>query len=188
MQKFRRPWAFCSGCYLCSWTYGGSCYWPTAAWFWEVFCDPFNFSIVGVDPTFNLGKFSVTPIVYRHLLLEDAKSHKAPLVLGPMLIQHRKQFRTYHYFLSTVVGLRPELSHIQAVGTDGEKALVDATGKCFPHASQLRCFRHLQQNIESCLRDKQFPQNAITEYTWENFGFVNSDDVVHEGLVDPTHQ
>ena len=48
-------------------------------------CDPFNLSIVGVDPTFNLGEFSITPIVYRRLLLEDAKSHK---VLGPMLIQH----------------------------------------------------------------------------------------------------
>ena len=51
-------------------------------------CDPFGFSIVGVDLTFNLREFSVTPIVYRHLLLEDAKFHKAPLVLGPILIHH----------------------------------------------------------------------------------------------------
>ena len=86
--------------------------------------------------------------------------------------------------MSTIVGLRSKLSHVQAVGTDGEKALVDATEKCLPHASQLRCFRYLQQNIQSYLREKQFPQNAITEYTQEIFGFVNSDDVVHEGLVD----
>ena len=27
-------------------------------------CDPFLFSILGIDPTFNLGEFSVTPTVY----------------------------------------------------------------------------------------------------------------------------
>ena len=86
--------------------------------------------------------------------------------------------------MSTIVGLRPKLSHIQAVGTDGEKALIDAIEKCFPHASQLRCFRHLQQNVEMYLRDKQFPQSAITEYTREIFGYVDSESTVHEGLVD----
>ena len=69
-------------------------------------------------------------MVYRLLLLEDTKSHKPPLVLGPLLIHHRKQFKTYHYFLSTIVGLRPGLSRIQAEDTDGEKPLVDAIKKC----------------------------------------------------------
>ena len=86
--------------------------------------------------------------------------------------------------MSTIVGLRPKLSNIQAVETDGEKALVEAIGKSFPHASQLRCFRHLQQNIETYLRDKQFPQNAISEYTREIFGFVDPGNAVHEGLMD----
>ena len=49
-------------------------------------CHPFKFSVLGIDPTFNLGEFSVTPIVYRHLLLEYSKSHNNPLVLGPLLI------------------------------------------------------------------------------------------------------
>ena len=83
----------------------------------EIFCcDPFKFSILGIDPTFNLGEFSVTPIVYKHLLLKDSKSHNNPLVLGPLLIHHRKQFCSYNYFLSTIVGLRPKLTYIQAVG------------------------------------------------------------------------
>ena len=131
-------------------------------------CDSFKFSILGIDPTFNLSEFSVTPIVYRHLLLEDGKLHNNPLVLGPLLIHHQKQFCTYNYFLSTIVGLRPklscvqavgtdELSCVQAVGTDGEKTLVDAIEKSFPHASQLQCFRHLQQNVETYLRDKTVP-------------------------------
>lgn len=36
-------------------------------------CDPYQFSVFGVDPTFCLGDFSVTPSVYRHLL-EDTKT------------------------------------------------------------------------------------------------------------------
>ena len=114
-------------------------------------CDPFKFCVIGVDPTFNLGQFSVIPMVYRHLLLEDTKSHKPPLVLGPLLVHHRKQFRTYNYFLSTLISLRPGISSIQAVGTDGEKLLVDALARNFPYASQLRCFCHLQQNLETHL-------------------------------------
>ena len=27
-------------------------------------CDPFRFSTLGIDPTFNLGEFSVTPIMH----------------------------------------------------------------------------------------------------------------------------
>lgn len=107
-------------------------------------CDPFHFCVFGVDPTFNLGDFSVAPTVYRHLLLEDRKSSHSPLLLGPMLVHYHKQFRSYHYFFATLVGLRPA---VQATGTDGEKSLVDALAHSFPHARQLQCFCHLQQNI-----------------------------------------
>ena len=87
-------------------------------------CDPFRFCIFGVDPTFNLGDFSVTPTVYRHLLLEDPKTSQSPLLLGPMLVHYHKHFRSYHYLFSTLVGLNPKVSAIQATGTDGEKCLV----------------------------------------------------------------
>lgn len=69
-------------------------------------CDPFRFCTLGVDPTFNLGDFSVTVAVYRHLLLEDQKSSQSPLLLGPMVVYYHKQFRSYHYFFSTLVGLK----------------------------------------------------------------------------------
>ena len=53
-------------------------------------CDPFNFCICGIDPTFNLGEFSVTPMVYRHLLLENPQTGRSPILIGPMLIHSRK--------------------------------------------------------------------------------------------------
>ena len=130
-----------------------------------------------------MGEFSVTPTVFKNVLVEDTKTHNSPIVLGPLLVHYHKTFRTYNYFFSTLIGLRSSLRSIQAIGTDGEKALADALTESFPHAIHLRCFRHLQQNIESHLRGNQFPSTAIREYVKEIFGWRNND-TVYEGLVD----
>jgi len=101
-------------------------------------CDAYTFCIFGVDPTFNLGNFSVTATVYQNLLLENPKTNMPPVVLGPLFVHYHKQFCNYHHFFSTLIGLQPKVSGIQAVGTDGESALINAASQNFPHASQLR--------------------------------------------------
>jgi len=88
-------------------------------------CSPFEFCILGIDPTFNLGDFSVTPTIYRHLLLQNSTG-QCPLLLGPMLVHYSKEFCSYNYFFSTVVALNQKITCVKAVGTDGEKSLVDA--------------------------------------------------------------
>ena len=120
-------------------------------------CNPFNFSILGIDPTFNLGEFSVTPIVYQHLLLQSSHTGLSPLMLGPILVHYRKEYRSYNYFLSTLCVLNRKLSGVKAVGTDGEKNLADAVLNNFHQAAHLRCFRHLQQNVEMHLQEHHFP-------------------------------
>ena len=147
-------------------------------------CDPFLFSILGIDPTFNLGEFSVTPTVYRHLLLHDAIIGKSPLLLGPLLVHQRKQFRNYNYFFATLNGLSKEVAAVKAIGTDGESALVEAAIRNFPQAAHVRCFRHLQQNIEQHLREEQFPPAAIKLIVGDIFGHTYSDGTYNEGLVD----
>ena len=147
-------------------------------------CDPFCFSILGIDPTFNLGEFSVTPTVYRHLLLCDPHTGQSPLLLGPILVHQRKLFRNYNYFFSTLNGLKQELTAVKAIGTDGEKNLVDAAIRNFPQAAHVRCFRHLQQNIEQHLREEQFPPTVIKLLVGDIFGCSHSDSTYHEGLVD----
>ena len=89
-------------------------------------CNPFNFIILGIDPTFNLGNFSVMPIVYQHLLLQSNRTGKLPLMLGPLLVHYRKEYHSYNYFLSTLCALNRKISAVKAVGTDGERNLVDA--------------------------------------------------------------
>lgn len=118
------------------------------------------------------------------MLLENKQGGTSPLLLGPILVHYRKQFRSYNYFLSTLIGLKPGISSVKGVGTDGENNLVEAVRRNFPQASHIRCFRHLQQNIEMHLRDKQFPQKTIKEYIHDIFGWAETNSTYHEGLVD----
>ena len=61
-------------------------------------CDPKLFSIVGVDPTFNLGDFSVIVTTYRHLQLLN-RSTKKPVLVGPILVHQRKTMQSYHFLV-----------------------------------------------------------------------------------------
>ena len=90
------------------------------------FCThPTDFSVLTVDPTFNLGAFDVTPTTYRHLLLENVRSGSPPVLIGPTLVHYRNTFHTYLFFAASLIGLQPALEKVRAFGTDGEKALAD---------------------------------------------------------------
>jgi len=88
------------------------------------FCtDPNQCCVFGIDPTFNLGEFSVTVITYRHLQLMDRQTKRPPILVRPMLIQQKKTMESYHFLASGIVGLCPQLNSLVAFGTDGEKAI-----------------------------------------------------------------
>ena len=104
--------------------------------------DSTNFVPIGVDPTFKLGDFFVTPIVFTLQMLVSKQSGKSPVYLGSILIHQTQKFSAYHYFASQIVALKPELRYIQAIETDGGTALYNALKLVFPMASHLRCFIH----------------------------------------------
>ena len=148
------------------------------------FCTgPDNFTIMGVDPTFNLGCFYVTVTTYSHLLLEKRADGRAPTFIGPMLVHQTKDYAAYSYFFSTLIDLNKNLQNLCAFGTDGEKNLSDALARHFPFAAHVRCFRHLQRNVEDYLTEKKFPKAASTEYIQEIFGHRVCE-IYYEGLVD----
>ena len=105
-------------------------------------------------------------------------------MLGPMLVHYKKEFRNYNFFLSCLVGLRHSLANVRAVGTDGERSLIDAIHQQFQEAVQLRCFWHLSRNIEQHLQEEKLPKSAIQMYVSDVFGADSADSVHHEGLVD----
>lgn len=48
--------------------------------------DPSQFSVMGVDPTFNFGDFNVTLIAFRYMLLEHRNEGHSLILLGPLLV------------------------------------------------------------------------------------------------------
>ncbi len=61
-----------------------------------------NFSILGVDTTFNIGDFFVTLTTYRHLMLLT-KMGVEPVMLGPTLLHEHKTFTSYFKLPSTMI-------------------------------------------------------------------------------------
>ena len=141
-------------------------------------------TVLCVDPTFDLGSFHVTVMSYRHLMLGSRRGSergKHPVMLGPLFIHQRKQFSSYHFFISQLVGLRPALQNIKAVGTDGEQALVSALATQFKSAIPLRCFLHVRGNLETKLSELKLPKAIIQEFIWDVFG---NPALLQLGLVD----
>lgn len=147
--------------------------------------DENKFSIFTTDTTYNLGDFYVTPTTYRHLMLSDITSQKHPVMAGPVLVHQRKNFLSFNYFANTLIGFEKKLIHVQAFGTDGDHALIEAFGHNFPHAKQLRCFIHMKKNIESKLKENGLPSSISQEFISDIFG-KNMGGIYEEGLVDAT--
>jgi hypothetical protein len=108
-------------------------------------CDESQFVCVGVDPTFKLGAFFVTPLVFALRMLVTKQHGKSPTYLGPMLIHQTQKFSSYHFFASQLAGLRKEVRNVRAIRTDGEIALYEAFLQVFPNAIHLHCFSHFKK-------------------------------------------
>ncbi len=97
-------------------------------------------------------------------------SGKPPVMFGPMFIHVRKDLATYHFFTSTLIGQRRELSSLKAFGTDGEQALENALAATFPSAQHVRCFLHFRGNIERKLQDLGLPRAVSNEIVKDIMG------------------
>ena len=71
---------------------------------------------------------------------------------------------------------------MQAFGTDGDKALVEAFAHNFPFATHLQ---HVKRNILSKLKDHGIPSSVSEEFISDIFG-KRVGDRYKEGLVDST--
>ena len=106
-----------------------------------------------VDPTFNFGKYEVTPFTYRHLLLKSQRTGVPPVFLGPTALHHSKERTTYLKVVTAVAANCPNLANnARGYVTDGEEALYSALGEVMKSATALRCFNHFQQNCKAKLK------------------------------------
>ena len=149
------------------------------------FCTiPGEACVLGIDPTFNLGKFYVTVTTYTYLHVESKISHSPPTFFGPMFVHTEKKYETYYHFFSTLLKLEPKICDIVAVGTDGEQAIVKSLEALFPdNLIHLRCFVHMRDNIRRKLSDMLFPHSAQNIIFHDIFG-LQQGSVYTKGLVD----
>lgn len=112
---------------------------------------------ISIDPTFNFGAFEVTPLTYRHHIVESKSKNFAgkwnpALLLGPTLIHHSKTEDVFDTGLR-VMSRKTELSSAKiGIVTDGEEALIKACKNNFPKSISLRCTNHFKENCKDFLK------------------------------------
>lgn len=110
------------------------------------FCtSPIQSSLMSIDPTFDFSKFAVTPITTHHLMLKSRQTGNHRIMLGPVMIHHRKTYKTYYTLASRVTAANPKLKDIKGIVTDGEEPLQNSFLHVFSNAQPLWDFRHFRQ-------------------------------------------
>ena len=140
-------------------------------------------SVMTIDPTFNIGKFSVTPATYQDLLLVSKRTGEHPICIGPILISQNLTKDVYSDFVYCIQKNCPGLKEgLRAFETDGEKALEQTFSEGFPSSTKLRCMAHFRDNVKDHLKtvDMKVRNNIVNQI----FGYNTGDGVYHEGMVD----
>lgn len=108
------------------------------------FCCKERGCVLGMDITFNLGKFHVTPIVYKDLSEMKRLTGDHPICFEQTFVRTKSTTKAYSAFLHDIAD---ELSDTQisnlTIDTDEELAFECAIKKCLPGATQVLCAKHL---------------------------------------------
>ena len=118
-----------------------------------------NLSVFSIDPTFDLGAFSVTTTTYEHLNLINRRSGVNPVMIDPLLIHQKKERVTYNIFTDYLLNSRHQLRNLQVLGTDGEVALSSPFLERCPQLIHLHCFNHFKNNIVNHLKSVGVDKN-----------------------------
>ena len=134
-----------------------------------------------VDPTFNFGRFEVTPYSYKHLFLKSSRTNETPVFLGPTAIHYSKNKPVFKKITAAVAMNSPGLSEkCRGFITDGERALHEALSETMKKSTGLRCFNHFRRNCKEKLNSlgirKQQEQKVFIDTVFEREGILGADD------------
>jgi hypothetical protein len=101
-----------------------------------------------IDPTFNLGEFVVTPIVYNNLKLIHRRTGDCQTFLGSVRMHQTKTESSFDFFVSSIVSLRNTLDNILFSGTDDECSIFNSLSRYMPISKNLQCKRHVRLNLK----------------------------------------
>ena len=129
------------------------------------FCThPGNFCVLGIDPTFKLGKFCYHNNLHRFAPGEQ-KNPCVTHIFWCYISAHREELlEAYYHFFTTLLKLEPKLAGICASGTDGEEALIKALRTGFSEdLILLRCFIHMKDSLRHKLTEMLIPEKYREE-------------------------
>ena len=136
-------------------------------------------SVLGIDVTFNLGRFYVTLCTYQNFKVVNERG-RHPIMVGPALIHSSKDQSNFDILFQEITNRKPALAtSLRAYGTDGEQALSNAAAPAFPFATHLRCANHLRDNITTHLRKQLLPEAVIKEVLSDTFGTASEKGLIH---------
>jgi hypothetical protein len=138
-------------------------------------------TVLGIDKTFNLCDMHVTLSVYKQLTVVKSTTKQNPIFLGPIYIHDNSDFETYcHFFHHLKMKLYDGQSLSKLViGSDDERAMVNAVTTAFPESTHILCTRHLRQNCNKKLEDDQIGKTDrldILNRIFGDHGIVDADD------------
>ena len=142
---------------------------------------------ISIDPTFNHGKFEVTPVTYRHQFILSKSKNIAgqwnnAIMLGPTIVHHGKSDETYDRALKEVCRKTKLAAKKIGIVTDGEQALINACKANFPKSVRMRCTKHFRENCRDYLRSigikSDISQAPFLEAVFGENGLVESTDKV----------
>lgn len=136
---------------------------------------------LSVDPTFNFGRFEVTPCSYKHLLLKSRRTNETPVFLGPKAIHYSKTKLVFKKIATAVATNSPGLSEkCRGFITDGELALHDALSETMRNSTGLRCFNRFHRNSKEKLNGlgirKQQEQKVFLDTVFEEESVLGAED------------
>ena len=139
-------------------------------------------TVLGVDKTFNLFDMHVTVTCYKQLSVTKEGKAEPPLFIGPIFIHDNSDFDTYcNFFFDLKIKLTNVDTSNLVIGTDDERALVNAIKTAFPQSHHILCFRHLRQNANQKLTDDavdKYDKGKILDKIFGDDGSLNADDTI----------
>ena len=150
----------------------------------DKFCtNPRHFSVFHVDPTFDLGPFSVTATQYKHLLLVNRQSGKHPVMVGPLLVHQKKEKLSFKLLVDSLVDQEPRLKNLRARGTDGQTAISLAFKERCVFLLVLFCAINLRRNVTDKMVALGIEESERREICADIFG-VQVGSQLQEGIID----
>ena len=121
--------------------------------------------LLSYDTTFKLGDFSVSPLLFKHMLFKEA-----PCIPAMFLIHERKYTETHIEVFRECIACIPTLKKAKCpIVTDREKAIVNAVKESFPVATLVHCWNHLLRDMRTWLHQHGAPTTDIAVYQDDAF-------------------